>query len=168
MLATLDGHAQRAALRLYTPQQQRWGQPLLLPERDYALASLCLYRDDASNIYLFLLGEEGQGEQWLVGQGQQLHASAQRVRGLPLPANASYCQVDDASHQLFVSEEGVGLWRYGAHPEADAGRQMVDLVQPFGGLSGNPAAMASVPGGLLLLDSTAAALHSPLATACTV
>ena len=42
---------------------------------------LCLYRDSARNDFVFLLGEEGVGEQWLVGSQGRLLGEARRVRG---------------------------------------------------------------------------------------
>ncbi|HLD67220.1 MAG TPA: phytase, partial [Pseudomonas sp.] len=159
VLASLDNATQQATLVELDPLSRQWGQPRLLPVRDYAIAGLCLYRDEAANLHLFLVGEDGRGEQWLVGDAEQLNAQAQRVRGLPLPAQAEYCQVDDTANLLFVNEENLGLWAYPAHPEADATRLPVDLRQPFGGLEGSAGAMAVVPGGLLALDPGAGALH---------
>ncbi|MDG9783491.1 phytase [Metapseudomonas otitidis] len=157
--ASLDNATQQATLVSLDTEAQRWGRPLQLPARDYAVAGLCLYRDDARNLYLFLVGEDGHGEQWLVGAGPRLNAEARRVRGLALPPAAEYCQVDDAANRLFVNEENVGLWAYPAHPEADSARVPVDLVAPFGGLSKRAGAMAVVPGGLLALAPSAARLH---------
>ncbi|MGF6693386.1 3-phytase [Metapseudomonas resinovorans] len=159
LLATLDTASQQALLTRLDPAARAWDQTLRLPMRDYALSGLCLYRDDSTNLYLFLLGEDGGGEQWLVGAGDELAAEPRRVRGLPLPAGAEFCQVDDGAGRLFVNEEGIGLWAYPAHPEADAGRQPVDLVRPFGALEKGAAGLAVVPGGVLALDPTAAALH---------
>lgn len=159
IVASLDNATQQATLVSLDTEAQRWGAPLQLPARDYAVAGLCLYRDDARNLYLFLVGEDGHGEQWLVGAGPRLNAEARRVRGLALPPAAEYCQVDDAANRLFVNEENVGLWAYPAHPEADSARVPVDLVAPFGGLAKRAGAMAVVPGGLLALDPSAARLH---------
>ncbi|PAU66713.1 3-phytase [Pseudomonas sp. PIC25] len=159
VVAGLDGIGQRAVLVALDPASHRWQRPQSLPPRDFALAGLCLYRDEARNLYLFLVGEEGQGEQWLVGTDAGLTPEPRRVRGLPLPPNAEHCQADDAANRLFVNEENVGLWAYPAHPEAEASRQPVDLLQPFGTLRGSAGAMASLPGGLLALDPSSAALH---------
>ncbi|MGA6107606.1 phytase [Pseudomonas solani] len=157
--ASLDNATQQATLVSLDTGTHRWGRTLQLPARDYAVAGLCLYRDDARNLYLFLVGEDGHGEQWLVGAGERLNAEARHVRGLALPPAAEYCQVDDAANRLFVNEENVGLWAYPAHPEADSARVPVDLVAPFGGLAKSAGAMAVVPGGLLALDPGAARLH---------
>lgn len=159
LVASLDAANQRPTLALLDPAARQWGRTLALPARDYAVTGLCLYRDEAANLYLFLVGEEGRGEQWLVGAGAELNNEALRVRGLPLPPQAEFCQVDDAANQLLVNEENVGLWAYPAHPEAEASRVAVDMVKPFGGLEQGVGAMASVPGGVLALDVGAGNLH---------
>ncbi|WP_394561799.1 phytase [Aquipseudomonas alcaligenes] len=159
LVASLDAANQRPTLALLDPAARQWGRTLALPARDYAVTGLCLYRDEAANLYLFLVGEEGRGEQWLVGAGSELNAEALRVRGLPLPPQAEFCQVDDAANQLLVNEENVGLWAYPAHPEAEASRVAVDMVKPFGGLEQGVGAMVTVPGGVLALDVGARRLH---------
>ncbi|MFG0382276.1 phytase [Pseudomonas sp. zbq_18] len=159
VVASLDNRTQQATLVGLDVAGRQWGQALQLPARDFAVAGLCLFRDEAANLFLFLVGEEGRGEQWLVASGNQLNARAERVRGLPLPPQAEYCQADDGANLLFVNEENVGLWAYPAHPEADASRVPVDIRAPFGSLKNSPGAMVSVPGGLLALDPGAASLH---------
>ncbi|MFJ3115056.1 phytase [Pseudomonas protegens] len=159
LVASLDNQRQQALLVSLDPANRTWGQPLYLPTRDYPVNGLCLYRDEASNLFLFLVGEEGKGEQWLVGHGAQLSAEPQRVRGLPLPPEAKFCQVDDAAQQLLVNEQNVGWWAYPAHAEADTARQPVALRAPFGDIRKSAGAMALVPGGVLGLDPKAAQLH---------
>lgn len=158
LLATVERKRQQAML-IGLDSARAWTQPLYLPRTTFAIEGLCLYRDSARNDFVFLLGEEGVGEQWLVGSGGRLLSEARRVRGLSLPPDSAFCQVDDASGQLYVNEETVGLWRYPADAEAPLQREPVDLVAPFGSLQGAAAGMALVPGGLLALDADAPALH---------
>ncbi|EPM77589.1 phytase domain-containing protein, partial [Pseudomonas syringae pv. actinidiae ICMP 19072] len=122
LVATLDNTRQQAMLTQLDSAKAQWSQPVYLPARDYSVAGLCLYRDDASNLFVFLVGEEGKGEQWLVGAGDHVNATPRLVRNLPLPPNAEFCQVDDATHRLFVNEENIGWGAYPAHPEADVAR----------------------------------------------
>ncbi|CAI8824710.1 phytase [Pseudomonas chlororaphis] len=159
LVATLDSQRQQALLVSLDPRSRQWGQPLYLPTWDFPVNGLCLYRDEASNLFLFLVGEEGKGEQWLVGAGAQLSATAQRVRGVPLPPAAQFCQVDDGTNQLLVNEENVGWWAYPAHPEADVERRPVAMRAPFGEVAKAAGALALVPGGVLALDPKAARLH---------
>ena len=158
LIATLDRKQQQAVL-LGLDRQHGWSQPLYVPKTNFAIEGLCLYRDAARNGYLFLIGEEGIGEQWLVAAEQKLLTTPRRVRGLSLPPESGYCQVDDQTGELIVNEEGVGIWSYAADAEAPLLRRPLDIVQPFGGIAEAAAGMAMVPGGLLALDPEAGALH---------
>ncbi|WP_313289586.1 phytase [Stutzerimonas nitrititolerans] len=158
LLATVERKRQQAML-VGLNNDGQWSEPLFLPRTAFAIEGLCLFRDAGRNDFLFLVGEEGIGEQWLVGNGGQLLGEARRVRGLSLPPASGYCQVDDEAARLFVNEERVGLWAYPADAEAPLERVPVDLRSPFGGLEEGAAGMALVPGGVLLLDAEASALH---------
>ncbi len=158
LLATVERKRQQAMLVGLAADGQ-WTTPLFLPKTQFAIEGLCLFRDAGRNDFVFLLGEEGVGEQWLVGAAGQLLGEARRVRGLSLPPGSNHCQVDDEAGRLFVNEETVGLWAYPANAEAPLERMPVDLRAPFGGLVESAAGMALVPGGVLLLDAEAPALH---------
>jgi 3-phytase len=157
LVAALDVDRQQAML--VNLANQRWGEPLYLPRPAYKIDGLCLYRDGASNEFVFLIGEEGIGEQWLVAQHEVPLSKPQRVRGISLPPASEHCQVDDLAERLYVNEEGVGLWAYAAHAEADLVREPVGLVQPFGDIGKALAGMAVVPGGVLALDPESNTLH---------
>lgn len=159
LVASLDSTRQQALVVSLDPHSRQWGTPLYLPPRDFPVNGLCLYRDEASNVFVFLVGEEGKGEQWLVGAGEQLGATAQRVRGVPLPPDAKTCQVQDDSQQLFVNEERVGWWAYPASSEAETVRVPVAMHAPFGDIQHTAGALATVSGGVLGLDPKAAQLH---------
>lgn len=135
-------------------------QQLALPVSSYRIESLCLYQDDSANLHLFLIGEEGMGDQWLVASPDGLLPDAAHVRSLRLPPESEHCAVDEQQHVLYVSEEGVGIWAYGAQPEAEQSRRPVDMVAPFGQLQEMVAGLAVLPGGLLALDADARQLHA--------
>ncbi|WP_312716868.1 phytase [Stutzerimonas nitrititolerans] len=158
LLATVERKRQQAML-VGLNNDGQWSEPLFLPRTAFAIEGLCLFRDAGRNDFLFLVGEEGIGEQWLVGNSGQLLGEARRVRGLSLPPASGHCQVDDKAARLFVNEERVGLWAYPADAEAPLERVPVDLRASFGGLEEGAAGMALVPGGVLLLDAEASALH---------
>jgi 3-phytase len=157
LVAALDVDRQQAML--VNLANQRWGEPLYLPRPAYKIDGLCLYRDGAHNEFVFLVGEEGIGEQWLVAQHEVPLATPKRVRGMSLPPASEHCQVDDVAERLYVNEEGVGLWAYAAHAEADLVREPVGLVKPFGDIGKALAGMAVVPGGVLALDPESNNLH---------
>ncbi|MBP5142780.1 phytase [Pseudomonas chlororaphis] len=150
LVATLDKKRQHALLvRL---QGKAWGSALYLPKTRFAIQGLCLFRDSARNDYLFLVGEEGIGEQWLVAENGKPLADARQVRALSLPPESGFCQVDDRSESLYVNEENVGVWRYQAGAEAALVREQVELHAPFGTLAEAAAGMAVLPDALLQLD----------------
>lgn len=160
LIATTDTALQQPTLLQADADNLTVRRKLALPSSDYRIENLCLYRDDGRNLHLFVIGEEGKGDQWLVGTDRQLLEQPAHVRSLGLPPEAEHCAVDEQQHLLFVNEESVGIWAYGAHPEAELGRQPVDLLQPFGTLQELVAGLAVVPGGLLALDADARQLHS--------
>lgn len=156
LVASLDNDRQQALLINLDASAKTFGKPLYLPTRDYAVNGLCLYRDSAANLFVFLVGEEGKGEQWLVGHAATLLSEPQRVRGLPLPPSAQFCLVDDGANRLVVNEENLGWWAYPAHPEADVKRTPVAV---FDNPKREAGAMALVPGGVVALDPKTAQLH---------
>lgn len=130
--------------------------PEYLPSTGYPLEDLCFYRDQSEHNYLFLIGEEGLGQQWLIGEQG---APSRLVRNLHLPVGAKGCAVNTALDALFISEEEIGIWQYAAHPETDSTRRIVDLIQPWGALPEGPEGLAASPDGLLALDTGSNSLH---------
>lgn len=159
VLASFDRQRLQPLVVLASPTTQQFYAPLLLPTPAFGVEDLCFYRDTQNNLFLFLVGEEGRGEQWLVGAGINLLTEAKHVRDLSLPPTATFCAVDDQQSDLFVNEEEVGVWRYPAAAETDPIRLPIDLLQPFGRLH-SAADIAVVPGGLFILDGEQQSLHA--------
>ena len=124
-----------------------------LPETGFGLEAACMYRDAQQLDYAFLVGPDGQAQQWLIGREHRL------VRRLALPSGVEQCRVDDAHETLFVAEEGMGIWAYGANAEGPASRAPVALRAPHGKLKHEITAMAVLPGGLAAIDEKGA-LHT--------
>ncbi|WP_338762342.1 phytase [Massilia sp. METH4] len=118
-----------------------------LPDTGYGIEAACLYRDAQRLTYAFLVGKDGQAEQWLL-DGE----APRRVRRLALPPHVEACRVDDAAGTLYVAEEGMGVWAYRADAEGAPARRAVALAPPFGKLSGGAGALAVVPGGVAAAD----------------
>lgn len=159
LIATTQTSSQQPTLLRAAADNLQVHQQLMLPATSYRIENVCLYQDELHNQHLFVVGEEGMGDQWLVGNPSGLLSAAAHVRSLRLPPESEHCAVDDEQHLLYVSEESVGIWAYGAHPEAEQARQPVDMVEPFGGMKDMVAGLAAVPGGLLALDADARQLH---------
>jgi 3-phytase len=124
---------------------------LRLPEPGFQIENLCLQRDLAHNLFMYLLDERGTAAHWLVVD-QQSKAQARHIRNLPIPPNSKSCRVDDEQSLLYIAEENVGIWAYPASAEAAPGRRVVDLAQPFGNLPGGAEALGVIPGGLVTIS----------------
>ncbi len=88
------------------------------PDFDEEPYGLCLYRSSASGaLYVFANDQGGAVEQWrLDGDGAGM--SGTRVRSWAVGSQTEGCVADDANGWLFIGEEEVGIWRYGAEPDA--------------------------------------------------
>ncbi len=159
LLATVDVDRQQAMMALFDKNTGKWTAKTYLPQPSFKIDSVCLYQDEAQNGFLFLVGEQGQGEQWLVADAASPIALPQLIRHLSTPPESEYCQVDDALSRLYINEESVGIWNYDAHAEAELSRSPVAMTSPFGELKDSAADMAVVPGGLLVIDAKANSLH---------
>ena len=117
-----------------------------LPEAGFGIEAACMYRDAQNLEHVFVVGKDGQAQQWLLGGDYRM------VRRLALPTAVELCRVDDAHATLFVAEEGFGLWAYGAEAEGPSARAAVGLRSPLGKLDGEIGALAVLPGGVAALD----------------
>jgi 3-phytase len=163
MLATVDRDRQQvmllaAAARAELPQTPEWGEPMWLPALAYDIEGLCLYRQQ-QHLFVFILGSEGQGSQFLVASDGQWLSAAMAVRDIGVPPGAEYCQVDDQQGLLYISEPGAGLWQYPAGSEAELERTPLAMQQPFGVLQQGADAVSVVGNRILLLDADAQQLH---------
>lgn len=124
------------------------------PVPTFSVEASCLYRDAQQLDHLFLIGKDGQAEQWVMhGEQRQL------VRKLALPPHARHCRADDGARRLLVSESNMGVWAYDADAEGMGKREVVALRKPYGQLDGGAGALAVLPGGVAVLDGKAEKLH---------
>ncbi|HEC73996.1 MAG TPA: phytase [Methylophaga aminisulfidivorans] len=161
LLAAVDNDRQQALLTTLNAEGQ-WSTPVYIPKTEYKIDGVCLYQDEAHNAFLFLVGEQGLGEQWLVANNHSTMATPLRVRGLSLPPSSEFCQVNDRSDQLFINEENVGVWAYDAHAEAELSRVPVAMIKPFGELNRGAAGISLIPGGIVVVDADKKTLHTYL------
>lgn len=109
----------------------------------------CLHQDAQGLLHAFLVGKDGQAEQWLLPAAG---AKAQLVRKLALPPHSNACLVHDASATLVLNEEGFGAWAYNADAEAPPSRRALALRKPYGKLAAAPEALAPAAQGVTLVD----------------
>src|SRR5450830_1314915 len=124
------------------------------PMASFSVEASCLYRDAQQLDHLFLIGKDGQAEQWVLQREQRL-----LVRKLAMPPHAKHCRVDDGAQRLLVSEANMGVWAYDAESEGMGKREVVALRKPYGQLDGGAGALAVLPGGVAVLDGKAEKLH---------
>lgn len=96
---------------------------------------LCMYRSARSGSFYTFVTEDGGGsvEQWEIkpdGSG----VTMTRVRTLRLGSQTEGCVADDVSGALYIAEEDVGIWRYGAEPDAGSDRRQIDATGNSGHL----------------------------------
>lgn len=159
VVVALDTVSQRLAVFGLTKDERRLKRIADLPRTEFAVEGVCLYRDAARSLFAFVVGEEGRGEQWLVAQQFAPLPQPLKVRRLSLPPDATHCHADDGEALLYVNEESAGVWAYPADAEAPLTRQPVDVVKPFGTMTGETGDVAAIPGGVLALDADAPALR---------
>lgn len=98
---------------------------------------LCAYHSAVTDdLYVFVITRAGRVRQYLIhdSDGDGL-LQGSMVREFSIGSEAEGCVADDATGRLYISEEDVGLWRYGAEPGDGATRTLVDAVAPDGHLA---------------------------------
>jgi 3-phytase len=89
----------------------------------------CLYRSARSGVtYAFVSQAETGTFQQFELSGASGRVEAREVRRFDVGSQAEGCVADDDTGALYVAEEDVGLWRYGAEPDAGDSRRQVDSV----------------------------------------
>lgn len=89
---------------------------------------MCLYRNaKAGKLYYFATSKSGDVEQWELFDSNG-KVDAKQVRKFKVGSVVEGCVADDELGHFYVSEEAVGIWKYGAEPEAGDKRTQVDKV----------------------------------------
>ena len=88
----------------------------------------CVYRSPRDGAaYVFASNKEGVVEQYRI-EGGTGSIKAAKVRVIEVGSQVEGCVVDFGLGQLYVGEEDVGIWRYGAEPDAGPARTLVAKV----------------------------------------
>ena len=110
---------------------------------------LCLYHSQRTGVtHLFLIAQLTTVRQYRVTDPDndgRLQLAFERE--FPVGSEAEGCVADDERGVVYISEEDVGLWRYGAEPQATAQRVRVDSVQPRGHLAADVEGVTLVDAG---------------------
>ena len=108
----------------------------------------CMYRSPTTEaFYAIVLSEQGMLEQWALFDAGTGRVDGQRVRTLRVGGKSEGCVADDSAGHLYVAEEDVGIWKYGAEPEAGTARTQVDTTGAGGHLTADVEGLALYDAG---------------------
>ena len=118
----------------------------------------CMYHSPVSGkYYVFLDAKSGAVEQWELFATADARVDARRVRSFAVGSQVEGCVADDELQALYIAEEAIGIWRYGAEPGGGASRVMVDTTAVGGHVTSNVEGLAiyyTADGGGYLLASS--------------
>jgi 3-phytase len=97
---------------------------------------VCLYHSAKSGkLYAFMNNSDaGEFRQWEIEAAEGGKLTAKVVREFTVGTQAEGCVADDETGALYVAEEDIGLWRYGAEPDAGTSRKQLDATGEAGHL----------------------------------
>lgn len=152
LVAAMDSNDNSLYLWRFSPKEQ---SPLVLIRQQLissrVVEDLCFYQShENQQLSLFLLGGRGGADQLLLQQKQEWLAEPLVIRELNVPYDSKACTVDQHTAALYISEADRAIWSYQAEPEADEGRSLVQVNQPFGQLQGEIMALQVLPDSSLL------------------
>ena len=90
----------------------------------------CMYRSRASGKFYAFVTPNGPGsvQQFELLDDGAGKVDASLVRTLPVSSITESCVADDELGHLYVAQEGLGVWKYEAEPDAGTDRSSVDKV----------------------------------------
>ncbi|NJO17128.1 MAG: phytase [Thioploca sp.] len=97
-----------------------------LPETIYGI---CMYHSRLSNqYYVFINDKNGGVEQWEVFDNGNQQVDAKIVRTFSVKSQVEGCVADDLLGYFYLSEEGVGIWKFNAEPHGGDEGHLIDTV----------------------------------------
>ncbi len=102
-----------------------------------AIYGSCLYRSAGSGRFsVFVNSKAGQVEQWELTDNGAGKIDASLVRSFTLASQTEGCVADDELGNLYIGEEAVGIWKFGAEPSSGTTGSLVARVSSAGPLVG--------------------------------
>lgn len=91
---------------------------------------LCLYHSPTSSSYYAFINSTDNGavEQWELVDNGSGQVDATVVREFVVGTQTEGCVADDELAFVYIGEEGIGIWKYGAEPEDGEERVAVDFT----------------------------------------
>jgi myo-inositol-hexaphosphate 3-phosphohydrolase len=109
---------------------------------------LCMY-ESPTDLYVFLITRPGRVRQFKLNASR---TGGTLVRSFALGSESEGCAVDDQAEALYISQEDVALWRYGANPSDGTARIAVDTAGPEGRITPDAEGVA-VTGNRVIVSS---------------
>lgn len=102
----------------------------LLPSALPVEAGACMYHSPISNKFYVILNDltKGDVEQWELFDNGAGAVDAKLVRTFTVGYQTEGCVVDDELSALYIASEEIGIWKYGAEPDAGSNRLLIDAV----------------------------------------
>jgi 3-phytase len=91
----------------------------------------CMYRSPLDGeYYCFVNSRDGEVEQWRLETPSPgtIRLASPAARAFTVGSQTEGCVADDAQQGFYISEEEVGIWRYGAEPGDGSARVGVDTI----------------------------------------
>ncbi len=135
------------SLRLFSMKSARLQEVGARPmPLGFAAEGVCLFRNPLDNaLYTFVVGDGGEIDQQVLFPTAGGKLDARQVRRINVPSRLKQCAADSKGH-VYASEEGVGIWRFNADPEADVSATLVDAPR-LGHLDKESGGIAVYEGG---------------------
>jgi 3-phytase len=107
----------------------------------------CMYRSaKTGKFYYFANSKTGAVEQWELFDNGSGKVDGRKVRSFKVGSVTEGCVADDETGDFYLSEEAVGIWKFGAEPEAGDTRTQIDKTGPGGHLSADVEGLTIVYG----------------------
>lgn len=93
-------------------------------------AGVCMYHSPTTDKFYVILNDltKGDVEQWELFDNGAGAVDAKLIRAFTVGYQTEGCVADDELGTLYIASEDVGIWKYGAEPEAGINRQLIDAV----------------------------------------
>jgi len=95
----------------------------------------CMYRSrKTGKFYYIVTSKKGEVEQWELYDDGTGKVDGKKARSFKVGSQTEGCVADDELAHLYIGEETVGIWKYGAEPDAGTSRALVDKTGAGGNL----------------------------------
>ena len=89
----------------------------------------CMYRSPLTgDYYVFINDTDGLVRQWRLLDAGDDKIGVELVREFSVGSQTEGCVADDETGDLYVGEEGRGIWKYSAEPDGGSERTLVDAI----------------------------------------